>query len=99
MTTTPAQRIRAHRARRRRREVQLTIEVSENDFREIALRGYADAASTNRKARETAVAVFVSGAPSMRPLSTRAAPVSAPAWLRNKRGPEGVPSRMLRLLP
>jgi hypothetical protein len=52
MTTTSAQRVRAHRARRRRREVQLTIEVSEIDLREIALRGYADAASTNRKARK-----------------------------------------------
>ena len=31
MTTTSAQRMRAHRARRRRREVQLTIEVSEID--------------------------------------------------------------------
>jgi hypothetical protein len=60
MTTTPAQRIRAHRARRRRREVQLTIEVSETDLREIALAGYSDAASTDRKRREDAVALFVS---------------------------------------
>jgi hypothetical protein len=51
MTTTPAQRMRAHRARCRRREVQLTIEVSETDLREIALAGYANAASTDRKAR------------------------------------------------
>jgi hypothetical protein len=41
------QQMRAHRARRRRREVQLTIEVSEIDLREIALAGYADAASTD----------------------------------------------------
>jgi hypothetical protein len=60
MATTSAERMRPHRARHRRREVQLTIEVSENDLREIALRGYADAASTNRTAREAAVAVFVS---------------------------------------
>ena len=60
MTTTPAQRMRALRARCRRREVQLTIEVSETDLREIALAGYADAASTDRKAQAQAVAIFVS---------------------------------------
>jgi hypothetical protein len=60
MATTAAQRVRAHRTRRRRREVQLTIEVSEIDLREIALRSYADATSTDRKAREVAVALFVS---------------------------------------
>jgi hypothetical protein len=54
---TSVQRMRAHRARRRR-EVQLTIEVTETDMREIALAGYADAASTDRKAQ--AVAIFVS---------------------------------------
>jgi hypothetical protein len=54
MTTTPAQRMRALRARCRRREVQLTIEVSETDLREIALAGYADAASTDRKAQAQA---------------------------------------------
>jgi hypothetical protein len=60
MATTPAQRVRAHRTRRRRREVQVTIEVSETDLREIALAGYADAASTDRKAQAQAVAIFVS---------------------------------------
>ena len=60
MATTSAQRVRAHRTRRRRREVQLTIEVSEIDLREIALRSYADATSTDPKAREVAVALFVS---------------------------------------
>ena len=45
MTTTPAQRVRAHRTRRRRREVQLTIELTEGDLLEIAREGYADAAS------------------------------------------------------
>jgi len=60
MATTSLQRMRARRARRRRREVQLPIEVSETDLWEIALAGYADAASTDRKAREAAVAVFVS---------------------------------------
>jgi hypothetical protein len=60
MTTTPAQRVRAHRARCRRREVQLTIEVTRTDLRSLALAGYADAASTDRKRREDAVALFVS---------------------------------------
>jgi hypothetical protein len=35
-------------------------EFSEIDLREIALRGYADAASTDRKAEAEAVAIFVS---------------------------------------
>ena len=60
MQLTSAQRVRAHRARRRRCEVQLTIEVSEADLRDIALAGYADAASTDRKAQAQAVATFVS---------------------------------------
>ena len=60
MATTSAQRTRAHRARWRRREIQLTIDVSETDLREIALAGYSDAASTDRKRREDAVALFVS---------------------------------------
>jgi hypothetical protein len=38
----------------------LTIEVSETDLREVALAGYADAASTDRKAQAQAVATFVS---------------------------------------
>jgi hypothetical protein len=40
MATTPAQQMRARRARRRRHDVQLAI-VSETDLRELALRGYA----------------------------------------------------------
>ena len=39
MATNSAQRVRAARTRRRRREVQLTLEVSETDLREIALAG------------------------------------------------------------
>jgi hypothetical protein len=60
MRTTSAQRVRAHRARCRRREILLTIEVSEADLRDIALAGYAGAASTDRNARAQAVAMFVS---------------------------------------
>jgi hypothetical protein len=38
----------------------LTIEVSEGDLRDIALAGYAGAASTDRNAQARAVAMFVS---------------------------------------
>jgi hypothetical protein len=55
MTTTSAQRVRAHRARCHRREFLLTIEVSEADLRDIALAGYPGAASTDRIARAQAV--------------------------------------------
>jgi hypothetical protein len=41
------------------RQVRLTIDLHEDDLREIALRGYEGAASTDRKAR-TEVAIFVS---------------------------------------
>jgi predicted NUDIX family phosphoesterase len=60
MATTSAERMREHRTRRHRRDIQLKIDVSETELREIALRGYAGAASANRKAREAAVALFVS---------------------------------------
>jgi hypothetical protein len=56
----PAQRMRAHRVRRRRREVQLTIEVTKTDLLEIAKAGYPGAASTDRKAREEALRVYIS---------------------------------------
>jgi hypothetical protein len=60
MATTSAQRTRAHRVRRRRREVQLTITITRTDLRSIAPAGYADAASTDRRRQEDAVALFVS---------------------------------------
>jgi predicted NUDIX family phosphoesterase len=50
MATTSAERMREHRTRRHRRDIQLKIDVSETELREIALRGYAGAASANRKA-------------------------------------------------
>ena len=57
MATTSAERMCEHRTRRHRRDIQLKIDVSETELREIALRGYAGAASANRKAREAAVAL------------------------------------------
>ena len=47
MATTSAERMREHRTRRHRRDIQLKIDVSETELREIALRGYAGAASAN----------------------------------------------------
>ena len=59
MATTSAQRVRAHRVSRRRREIQLTVTITKTGLRSIALAGYADAASTNRKRQEDTVALFV----------------------------------------
>ena len=39
---------------------RLTIDVSEDDLREIARRGYEDAATTDRKRQAEAVSLFVS---------------------------------------
>lgn len=49
MPATSAERVRAHRARRRRREVLLPIPVSDYELRKIALRGYEGAALTPRR--------------------------------------------------
>jgi hypothetical protein len=46
--------VRRHQIRR------LTIDVSEDDLREIARRGYEDAATTDRKRQAEAVSLFVS---------------------------------------
>jgi hypothetical protein len=54
------ERVKAYRRRRKRREVRLTIDVSKIDLRAIALRGYADAASSDHKLQAEAVSVFVS---------------------------------------
>ena len=42
---TGTERMRAHRARRRRRVRRLTVEVSEDDLQALAERGYEGAAS------------------------------------------------------
>jgi hypothetical protein len=60
MAMTAAERVRAVRERRRRREIQLTVVLHEDDLGEIARRGYEGAASTNSKLRAEAVSLFVS---------------------------------------
>ena len=40
-----------HRARRRRGKLRLTIDLHEDDLRQIALRGYEGAASSDQNAR------------------------------------------------
>jgi hypothetical protein len=60
MAMTAAERVRAVRERRRRREIQLTVVLHEDDMAEIAKRGYEGAASTNPKLRAEAVSLFVS---------------------------------------
>jgi hypothetical protein len=43
-------------------KIVLTVVVDENELAEIARAGYAEAASTDRKAREAAVTLFLSDA-------------------------------------
>jgi hypothetical protein len=59
MATTGAERMRAHRARRRRRVRKLTIEVSEDNLRAIAERDYEGAASTDHDQQAQAVGLFL----------------------------------------
>jgi hypothetical protein len=60
MAMTTAERVRAVRERRRRREIQLTVVLHEDDLGEIARRGYEGAASTDPKLRAEAVSLFIS---------------------------------------
>jgi hypothetical protein len=48
------------RGRRARGKVLLTVVVGEDELAEIARAGYAEAASTDRKAREAAISLFLS---------------------------------------
>jgi hypothetical protein len=58
MAMTGAERMQAHRARRRRRVRKLTIEVSEDDLQ--AEHGYEGAASSDQDCRSKAVSRFIS---------------------------------------
>jgi hypothetical protein len=60
MAKTATERSRAPRERRAHSKVVLTIVVGEDELAEIALAGYAEAASTDRKEREAAVSLFLS---------------------------------------
>jgi hypothetical protein len=59
MRTTSAKRMRALRARRRRAKLRLMIDLHQDDLREIALRGYAGAASSDRELQAEAVTLFL----------------------------------------
>ena len=48
MAMTATERVRAVRERRRRRKIQVTVVLHQDDLREIARRGYEGAASTDR---------------------------------------------------
>jgi hypothetical protein len=52
-------RARAPRARRRRAKLRLMIGLHEDDLREIALRGYDGAASSDRTLQAEAVTLFL----------------------------------------
>jgi hypothetical protein len=60
MAMTATERVRAVRERRRRREIQLTVVLHQDDLREIARRGYEDAATTDRRRQGEAVSLFIS---------------------------------------
>ena len=62
MAMTVTERSRVLRERRARGKVVLTVVLGEDELAEIAKAGYAEAASTDRKARETAVSVFLGDA-------------------------------------
>jgi hypothetical protein len=59
---TPAERMRALRERARRGVRRLTIEVSEDDLRAIAKRGYEGAVTTDLDQQAQAVGLFLSDA-------------------------------------
>jgi hypothetical protein len=62
MAMTATERSRVRRERRAHGKVLLTVVVGEDELAEIARDGYAEAASTDRKAREAAVNLFLGDA-------------------------------------
>jgi hypothetical protein len=61
MATTATERMRAHRARRRRRVRRLTIEVSEDDLKSLVEHGYEGAGNgADEDRRSHAVSLFIS---------------------------------------
>jgi hypothetical protein len=62
MAMTATERSRVLRERRASGKIVLTVVVSEDELAAIARAGYAEAASTDRKARKAAVSVFLSDA-------------------------------------
>jgi hypothetical protein len=62
MAMTATERSRVLRERRACGKVLLTVVVGEDELAEIARAGYAEATSTDRKAREAAVGLFLADA-------------------------------------
>jgi hypothetical protein len=62
MAMTATERSRVLRERRASGKIVLTVVVSEDELAAIARAGYAEAASTDRTAREAAVSVFLGDA-------------------------------------
>jgi hypothetical protein len=62
MAMTATERSRVLRERRAAGKVVLTVVVGEDELAEIARAGYAESASTDRKARGAAVSLFLSDA-------------------------------------
>jgi hypothetical protein len=60
MAMSATERSRVLRERRASGKIVLTVVVSEDELAALARAGYAEAASTARKARELAVSVFLS---------------------------------------
>jgi hypothetical protein len=60
MAMTATERSRVLRERRASGKIVLTVLVSEDELAAIARAGYAEAASTDRTAREAAVNLFLS---------------------------------------
>jgi hypothetical protein len=60
MAMTATERSRVLRERRASGKIVLTVVVGEDELAEIARAGYAEAASTDREAREAAVSLFLS---------------------------------------
>jgi hypothetical protein len=60
MAMTATERSRVLRERRAHGKIVLTIVVGEDELTEIGRAGYAEAASTDRNAREMAVSLFLS---------------------------------------
>jgi hypothetical protein len=59
---TATERSRVLRERRASGKVVLTVVVGEDELAEIARAGYAEAASADRKGRETAISLFLADA-------------------------------------
>jgi hypothetical protein len=91
---TSAERMRALRDRQRRGFQRLTIDVSEDDLRQIAQAGYEGAAGTDHDQQAHAVALFLTDAVAQLDL-LRVAPVTASRCVTLSHDGVTVPGRSL----